>query len=120
MARPPLLRRGSRCQCASTNSAPLIHKSLTQTLNLTQVSAGSLKKTDPKFKVYLGLCSSEDEPADNHSHAPPPLAIAFARETWLMPRGKHNDYRRTTGDGPRGAIVPEAVTCRCGARCGPC
>jgi len=64
---------------------------------LKAVSSGTLKKSDPQFKQYLGLASSADEKPAEHSSAPPKLQIAFARETWLMPQvspnAKHKDFK---------------------------
>mmetsp|Transcript_65590 Transcript_65590/g.179901 ORF Transcript_65590/g.179901 Transcript_65590/m.179901 type:complete len:656 (+) Transcript_65590:132-2099(+) len=57
------------------------------------VSAGTLKKSDKKYKVYLGLCKGEDDKPAGHSADPPKLDVAFLQETWLMPSAKFNDYR---------------------------
>jgi len=61
------------------------------------VSAINLKKSDAKFKCYLGLTDNEAGKPDDHSHAPPKLEVAFARETWLMPQvapnAKHKDFK---------------------------
>ena len=54
-------------------------------LDLGQVSSGSLKKSDPKFKLYLGLCKSADEKAADCSFDPPKLKTLFARESWATP-----------------------------------
>jgi len=63
-----------------------------------QVSDGALKKSDPKYKCYLGLCETAADAPDDFSSHPPTLDIAFSRETWLMPQanrkdGKHKDYK---------------------------
>ena len=69
-----------------------------------EVSTGSLKKKDKKFKVYLGLCKDEKEdPADYSVEDPPILDVHFARETWIMPNAKYKDYKlaaKTPSDGP--------------------
>jgi len=57
------------------------------------VSDSSLKKSDPKFKVYLGLCSAEDEKPAGHSTIPPLLEPVFKRETWLTPGAAVEQYK---------------------------
>mmetsp|Transcript_38774 Transcript_38774/g.94147 ORF Transcript_38774/g.94147 Transcript_38774/m.94147 type:complete len:577 (+) Transcript_38774:190-1920(+) len=66
----------------------------TDTASWDSVSSGTLKKSDRKFKVYLGLCEHEDDKsAVPCTIAPPRLDVKFLRETWLMPSAKHNDYK---------------------------
>ena len=59
------------------------------------VSEASLKKSDPKFKCYLGLCSDAAAPPEDHSHAPPTLEVKLARQTWQMPQraGGSKDFQ---------------------------
>jgi len=71
----------------------LYGRNVTNAAAWEEVSAGTLKKSDAKFKVYLGLCASADEKPASSSSNPPKLEVAFRRESWLMPGGKHNDYR---------------------------
>jgi len=69
------------------------------------VSNGTLKKSDDKYSTYLGLASKP--------MVPPKLDIAFAQETWLMPRGKYSDYKlkdATPTDGPWWAGFTESAT----------
>lgn len=56
------------------------------------VSGGSLKKSDKKYGVYLGLCKSGEDKAMACTTEPPRLEVAFRQETWLMPSAKHPDY----------------------------
>ena len=53
----------------------------------------SLSKKDRKFKVYLGLSASEDEPAADASTHPPQLDIHFVRETWYTPGANIEEYK---------------------------
>ena len=87
---------------------------------LNAVSAGSLKKSDEKFKMYLGLCkSADDKPADYSITSPPPLQPAFAREKWDLPEDV-NGYARTdvpeasdgTGSSSPQNLSPESMRLR--------
>ena len=71
----------------------MYEKEVTTAGAFEQISSGSLKKSDTKFKVYLGLCKGPDDKPASSSSDPPKLDVAFKRETWLMPGGKHKDYR---------------------------
>eukprot|EP00966_Prymnesium_polylepis_P304258 7029646-Prymnesium_polylepis.1 len=42
------------------------------------VSESGLKKSDPKFKLYLGLCAGADDKPGDHATNPPKLDIVFA------------------------------------------
>ncbi len=57
------------------------------------MSESTLKKSDPKFKVYLGLARSESDPPAGHATSPPTLTPVFQRETWLTPGAEVELYR---------------------------
>ena len=63
----------------------LYEKEVTTAGAFEQISSGSLKKSDTKFKVYLGLCKGPDDKPASSSSDPPKLDVAFKEETWLMP-----------------------------------
>ena len=67
-----------------------IHTSLT---DWEAVSDGGFKKSDKKFKVYLGLCETADDKPGPHTSAPPTLTPRFKRETWFMPGAAVDEYR---------------------------
>lgn len=52
----------------------------------------NLKKSDKKFKVYLGLCESEEENPASSASRPPKLEPVFRRETWLTPGSVVEEY----------------------------
>jgi len=75
--------------------------------DLQQVCAGSMKKSDPKFKVYLGLCEAADEKPHDYALTPPRLLPAFASETWSLPEDV-DEYTRTDAPGTPRAIAKAA------------
>ena len=58
-----------------------------------EVSSETLKKSDPKFKLYLGLCESADQKPGPFSLRPPRLEAVFKRETWDLQSSKVDDYK---------------------------
>jgi len=52
---------------------------------LQKVCAGSMKKSDAKFKVYLGLCEGVDDKPLDYAISPPCLTPIFASEMWHLP-----------------------------------
>jgi len=60
---------------------------------LAKVCAGSMKKSDPKFKVYLGLCDDADATPLDYAISPPCLTPVFASEAWHLPENV-DDYKR--------------------------
>jgi len=57
------------------------------------VSESGLKKSDPKFKLYLGLCAGADDKPGDHATNPPKLDIVFARESWSTPGSNIDEYK---------------------------